>query len=82
MTQPTDYTPINCNFYDELEALATLRKSCVIEFEQEGQTLSLQGVIVDLWNLEKVEYLKMQSGEVIRLDKLLSVDGKRPGNYC
>jgi hypothetical protein len=39
-------------------------------------------VIVDLWNLEKVEYLKMQSGEVIRLDKLLSVDGKRPGNYC
>jgi hypothetical protein len=42
----------------------------------------VKGKIVDLWNQEKVEYLRMSSGEVIRLDLLVSVDGKVPANYC
>ena len=77
-----DYIPINCNFYDELEALATLGKKCDILFLREEARVTLTGVIKDLYTREGVEYLKMDSGLEIRLDKLVQVDGKIPSNYC
>ena len=37
------YIPINCSFYDELEALATLRKVALIRYEEEGKTVEVSG---------------------------------------
>ena len=76
------YTPVNCNFYDELEALATLGKRCEIIFLNEEGRVTLTGIIKDLYTRDGVEYLRMDSGLVIRLDKLVQVDGKIPSNYC
>lgn len=78
-----EYIPVNCNFYDELEALATMKKHCQIIFRhQNGAISTIRGVIFDLYTLNKMEYLVMDSGLKIRLDKLIEVDGKDPGNYC
>ena len=77
-----NYKPVSCDFYDELEALATLKKSCDIIFMNDGGKSQIRARIADLYTREKVEYLKTASGLEIRLDKLLQVDGKIASNYC
>lgn len=78
-----EYIPINCDFYDELESLATMKRSCQIVFRHEnGAVSTIRGVILDLYTRNKIEYLKMDSGLEIRLDKLIEADGKKPQNYC
>ena len=78
-----EYIPINCDFYDELEALATMKRTCQISFRHEnGAVSTTKGVIFDLYIRNKIEYLTLDTGLEIRLDKLLEVDGKQPKNYC
>ena len=77
------YQPISCNFYDELEALATLRKNCEIVYRNEQEELNTtSGIIKDLYIREKVEYLLLDHGMEIRLDRLNTVDGKALKGYC
>ena len=82
MNEDKTYTPINCDFYDELEALATLSKTAEVVFATQGAETRVKGIIKDLYVREGVEYLKMDSGLEIRLDQLREVDGKIPSNYC
>ena len=77
-----NYKPVSCDFYDELEALATLKKNCDIIFMNNGGKSQIQAKIADLYTREKVEYLKTDSGLEIRLDNLVQVDGKIASNYC
>lgn len=78
-----NYQPINCDFYDELEARATLRRSCHIEFRDvSGQNQSIEAVIKDLYIRSKVEYMLLSTGLEIRLDRLVSVDGKPLPEAC
>jgi Rho-binding antiterminator len=78
-----NYTPVNCDFYDELEALATLKKDCEIKFKGDNDGISsIKGKIADLYTHEHIEYMKTDTGLEIRLDKLVEVDGKRPEQYC
>ncbi|MCY7409779.1 MAG: hypothetical protein LH473_05865 [Chitinophagales bacterium] len=71
------YIPISCNYYDELEALATLKKTCIIIFKDEAEReISISGVIKTFFIKDKTEFLQLGSGEGIRLDRLISVDGK------
>jgi Rho-binding antiterminator len=77
------YQPISCTFYDELEALATLRKSCLIKYRNDaGTETQTQALIKDFFIKDKVEYLKLDNGQHIRLDYLIEVDGKALKNYC
>jgi Rho-binding antiterminator len=77
-----NYKPVSCDFYDELEALATMKKTCDITFLNEGGKARIRGSIAYLYTREKVEYLKTNAGLEIRLDKLIEVDGKIASNYC
>jgi Rho-binding antiterminator len=77
------YTPINCDFYDELEAMATLQKACEIVFVAESGAKSvILAQIMEIWTHKGEEFLKTDAGLVIRLDQLVSVDGILPANYC
>lgn len=78
-----DYQPVSCQFYDELEAMATLRKPIAVVFLNPlGQAQSLQGKIKDLYSRYKAEFLVLDDGTEIRLDRILQVNGKRPVQYC
>ena len=80
---PQTYQPINCNYYDELEAMATLRKVVNIEFYGEsGESLSHEGQIIDFRIKEGAEYMILKDGKEIRLDDLIAVDGKPLPNAC
>lgn len=77
------YRPISCTFYDELEARATRRQPCVIIYRPEGAAeASVTGIIDTLYIRDKVEYLRLTSGFELRLDWLVSVDGRELLNYC
>jgi Rho-binding antiterminator len=77
-----NYIPINCNFYDELEAIATIGKKVGLVYQENGARIETRGVITDLYTTESVEYMKLDTGLVIRLDKLVEIDGKLPPNVC
>lgn len=71
------YQPIDCNYYDRLEALATLRQRSRIDYvNTEGQSTTLEAVlIVDLQTRNKEEFMILEDGQEIRLDKLIAVNG-------
>ncbi len=77
------YTPINCDLYDELEILAMRRQKTEIVYSVDGEETVLQDALIkNVYSREKVEYLKLESGEEIRLDSLQKVDGKLFKGHC
>jgi Rho-binding antiterminator len=77
-----EYKPVNCDFYDELESLATFKRDCEIIFRADNDAKSIiRGRILDLYTREQVEYMKLDNGLEIRLDQIIEIDGKRRNNY-
>jgi len=79
----SDYTPINCSFYDELEALATTGRPSILVYrtQRDSPPITYQGTITDLFTKDKVEYLRLTDGFELRLDQLLAVDNKEAKDY-
>ena len=70
------YEPVNCEFHDILESLATQRKRVKIEIRTEtGAVVARVATIADVFAKAGCEYLKLDDGEFIRLDALIAVDG-------
>ena len=67
------YKPIDCNFYDELEALATFKKQVEIQAENNDGPFILQGIINDFRIIDGAEHLVMSDGQLLRLDYIKSV---------
>jgi Rho-binding antiterminator len=77
-----DYKPVNCDFYDELEALATLKKESEIVFRADNEAKSIiRGRILDLYTRDRVEYMKLNNGLEIRLDRIIEINGKKQKDY-
>ena len=77
------YQPINCHFYDELELLAIRQQRCLIQYHNEAEkVVEKMDIIMDFKIIEKAEFMILKSGEKIRLDKLVSVDGKVLKGFC
>ncbi len=77
------YIPINCSFYDQLEAWATLKEEVQIEFRDDsGKTENISGLIIDFLVREKVEYLQLKDGKEIRLDHIMRVNGVSLPKSC
>lgn len=69
------YQPIDCDYYDRLEAWATTRTVCSFVFKDDaGNRQELSAKIEDVYTQDKVEYLRTDTGLTIRLDALLSVN--------
>lgn len=77
------YQPISCNFYDELTLLAMRGKQCPVVFKNEkGEEQQIEGVIKDVFTRKSEEFMLLANGDEIRLDWLVSVDGKVLAGYC
>ena len=75
------YKPINCSFYDVLEANATKKRYIRIQYFSAIQEFkTVDAIIKDLYIKQdkghKAEYMLLNTGQEIRLDRLVSVDGK------
>lgn len=72
------YNPISCEFHDVLEALATVRRPASISFHDDDGALQQRTAIIhDVYSRDGAEYLSLSSGETLRLDQLVEVDGNR-----
>ncbi len=72
------YQPINCAYYDELEALAVQKTKSIVQFhDREGKEITLTDVrILDFYVNDKVEYMKLDNGQIVQLDLIIAVNGK------
>jgi Rho-binding antiterminator len=69
------YIAIDCNSYDVLLAKATLKTNCKISYNDEnGNVAETEGIIVDVYTKAKEEFLQLNNGIIIRLDKLIIVE--------
>ncbi|MDQ3001935.1 MAG: hypothetical protein M3Y08_11835 [Fibrobacterota bacterium] len=85
----TDYKPIECDFHDRLEEFAVTRRRVRISHESgqaqerpsgqvleggSGSEVRCEGLIEDIYTTErKEEFLRMEDGTTIRLDKIKAV---------
>lgn len=68
------YSPIDCNFHDRIEALATTRRRVAVTYAMEAETTVSEGVIEDIWTSPtKEEFLRLDNGAEIRLDRILAL---------
>jgi Rho-binding antiterminator len=71
----TNYEPIDCGVHDRLEALAVTRVPCRVAFvTKEGEEREATGRILDVFARAGAEYLHLEDGTEIRLDRLRSVE--------
>jgi Rho-binding antiterminator len=68
------YQPIDCDYYDRLEAWATQQTDCQIKYKDGSEEKEVHGRIEDVYTHEHIEYLRMNNGQVIRLDTLVTVN--------
>ncbi|KAF3889466.1 MULTISPECIES: hypothetical protein [Nostocales] len=77
-----EYILVDCGFHDELEALATMRQKCCIIYRGVAdEVLEIQDQIVDIYSANKADFLRLRNSTEIRLDRIISVNGK-PIAYC
>lgn len=70
------YQPIDCSYYDRLEAWATLKENCLIVWEDQNKVKhEVRSRILDLVLRDKVEYLVGENNLTVRLDQLIAVNG-------
>jgi len=77
------YLPIDCNYYDELVLLIMQKTPCeVIYRDNKGQELTIHIRLKNVYTKDKAEYLELENGTTIRLDRLVSAAGKKNKGYC
>lgn len=77
------YRPISCDYYDELTLFAMQRKSvCIVYKNTNDSEEKIEAILKDIVTREKEEFLILNDSREIRLDKIISVDGKKLSSYC
>ncbi|HVT04362.1 MAG TPA: Rho-binding antiterminator [Thermoanaerobaculia bacterium] len=70
-----DYSPVSCDYHDQLEAAAMHGKEVRLEFEQQGARQDQRGKIGDVFTEDGAEYVRFEGGKgalKIRLDEIVS----------
>lgn len=79
----TDYTPIDCGFYDYFEAAIVKRRPVELVYLQEdGTTITKTVLLLDLKTEAKEEFVQLQGGEWLRLDRVVALDGRVTASNC
>lgn len=75
--KPNPYIPIDCSYYDRLEANAVKKVICEIVYRStnDAPDIQQQAVITNVFSRNKEEFISLSTGEEIRLDRLMSVNG-------
>lgn len=89
----TPYQPIDCGAYDELEILAMRRIECTIEYgckpqehkangDETAPIESVRSRILDVNARDGEEFIHLENGLTLRLDRLVRVNGKTIDRSC
>ncbi|KAB7885498.1 transcriptional antiterminator Rof [Poseidonibacter ostreae] len=72
------YNPISCEFFDQLN-VAMQRKipSTIVYLKDEEQKETLKGIVKTMEVIDGIEFMVLDSNVKIRLDTVLTFNGKR-----
>ena len=75
------YHPVACDFYDILQETATRRLYAKIQYYTEiHEFLTVSAVIKDIYTKDGEEFIELNTGETIRLDRIVRInDHLAPG---
>ena len=74
------YRPIDCGFYDRIEAAAVRGRPCTLVLLGPDGAQTIQARIADVFSRDQAEFVRLADGTEARLDRVLSLDGvPRPG---
>jgi Rho-binding antiterminator len=69
------YRPISCTFHQYLETWARQQQACKIQYRQnDGSAIEVSSEIIDLFSWQGAQYILIEKGQLIRIDRLLSVN--------
>jgi transcriptional antiterminator Rof (Rho-off) len=71
---PDDYQPVSCRLYDELGLRMLRGTSSVLVIDTEEGTETIETVIRDVFSEGDAEYVRLDDGTRIRLDRIRRVD--------
>ncbi|MBR9999057.1 MAG: hypothetical protein KFF73_08805 [Cyclobacteriaceae bacterium] len=76
------YIPVSCDFHDELILLANRKETVkIFVFNDKGTLDSLSGVVEDVYTKNGEEFLRVEKNMPIRLDKIITFNGKPGPDY-
>lgn len=70
------YYPVSCDFYDQLEVAIQRNIPSTIVYLTEENTETIKGLVKTMTIIDNKEFLILDSGQNIRLDLILSFNGK------
>ncbi|GJM35208.1 MAG: hypothetical protein DHS20C18_42090 [Saprospiraceae bacterium] len=83
MGQQKKYVPIDCNFYDRIEAAIVLRKVVQLAYwDESGHNVLVETRLKDTLVTAGEEFLILPTGDSIRMDRIISLDGEAIPKSC
>ncbi|MGE0051332.1 MAG: transcriptional antiterminator Rof [Arcobacter sp.] len=71
------YTPISCEFFDQLNVAMKRKIPSTVVYLENGEKKTTKGLIETMSVIDGIEYLIMNKKEQIRLDTVLTFNGRR-----
>lgn len=71
------YTPISCEFFDQLNVAMQRKIPSTIVYIENNEKKTIKGLIKTMSVIDGIEYLILNSKEEIRLDTVLTFNGRR-----
>lgn len=78
----TDYIPIACGFHDRLEHWAVVRDDVEIVWLDGANQRTVRTSVVDVFAKEGADWVQLDTGDVIRADYLVSIEGVPRPDAC
>ena len=71
------YNPISCDFFDQLEVAIQRKIPSTVVYLENEKTHTAKGLVQKLMVIEGKEYLMLNSGQKIRLELIITFNGKK-----
>lgn len=78
----SDYQPVACGFYDELGLRMMRGRPCTLVVAYGDATETIETVIQDIYTESDAEYVQLDDGQRIRLDRIQQVDEVARSETC
>ena len=71
------YTPISCEFFDQLNVAMQRKIPSIIVHLENGEKKTSKGLVSTMSVIDGIEYMILNTKEKIRLDKVVLFNGRR-----
>jgi Rho-binding antiterminator len=82
MSSTPEYVPIACGFHDRLEHHAVRGAAVEVVWTDGGTERAATTRLADVFAADGADWVRLASGDVIRADRLVSVDGTPLPRAC